>query len=583
MISLPSTSDAQPSGKRRRKRPPKPGQAWLAEQSAQGRKAAWPVVALSLLATALAAAQAYSVALLVANLLGTDGPDEPVLLPSLIFALSALARAGVAVLIEALSFRLGATARRRLRTAALDRLLSIGPGLLLRTHSVELAAVVVDRVEALDGFFARWLPAATFAVAGPVLLAAIIVCFDPLAAGVMLLAAALVPVAMAISGIGAGRAAAQQFTAMARLQIRFLDRMRGIATIVMHGRVEDEALALGQAAAELRQRTMRVLRVAFLSSAAIDLAAAFCLVLLAMRAGAHLADNSLAAPVSTIFVLLLVPEFFAPLRAFSAAYQDRFQAFDAAREMEALPPLPASASPAQPIRTVQTPGLTLVFDRVGLTWDAARGPVLQDVSFRVLPGETLVVAGPSGAGKSSLIEILLGFVRPTTGRVAINGADIADLVPAALSRLTAWIGQRPMLFAGSLRDNIRFARPEATDTEVDDAARAARVDGFAAQLPHGLDTMIGEGGFGLSGGQAQRVAIARAFLKNAPLLLLDEPTAHLDPATESEVLDSLRRLTLGRTTILVTHSTAAHEWNQGLGGRRIDLRDGRVVQSRGAA
>ena len=182
-----------------------------------------------------------------------------------------------------------------------------------------------------------------------------------------------------------------------------------------------------------------------------------------------------------------------------------------------------------------------------------------------------------------MIEILLGFVRPSEGRVTLNGADIADLVPAALSRLTAWIGQKPVLFAGSLRENIRFARPEATDDEVEEAARFARVDGFAATLPNGLDTEIGEGGYGLSGGQAQRVAIARAMLKNAPILLLDEPTAHLDPATESEVLDSLRRLTLGRTTILVTHSAAAHEWNQGIGGRRIDLRDGRVVQNRGAA
>ena len=158
-------------------------------------------------------------------------------------------------------------------------------------------------------------------------------------------------------------------------------------------------------------------------------------------------------------------------------------------------------------------------------------------------------------------------------------ADIADLVPQALSRLTAWIGQRPVLFAGSIRDNIRFARPEATDDEVAEAARNARVAEFAASLPDGLDTPVGEGGYGLSGGQAQRVAIARAFLKNAPLLLLDEPTAHLDPATEAEVLDSLRRLALGRTVLLASHSAAAH----GFGGRRLDIRDGRAVVARATA
>ncbi len=178
-----------------------------------------------------------------------------------------------------------------------------------------------------------------------------------------------------------------------------------------------------------------------------------------------------------------------------------------------------------------------------------------------------------------MIEILLGFVRPDRGRVTINGADISDLVPQALARLTAWIGQRPVLFAGSIRDNIRFARPEAADAEVEEAARNASITEFAAALPDGLDTMVGEGGYGLSGGQAQRVAIARAFLKNAPLLLLDEPTAHLDPATELEVLEALRRLTLGRTVILASHASAAH----GFAGRRLDIRDGRAVPARGAA
>ena len=388
---------------------------------------------------------------------------------------------------------------------------------------------------------------------------------------------------MAVFGIGAGRAASRQFTAMSRLQTRFLDRMRGIATIVMHGRVDNEAQSLLKAATELRHRTMRVIRVAFLSSASIDVAAAGTLVFLALRIFRHIADNSLADPVSSLFVLLLVPEFFQPLRNFSAAYQDQFQAHDAAKALEALPSMPVVETPEKPIRTVTAQGITVVFDHVGLTWDAARGPVLADVSFGVAPGETLIVAGPSGAGKSSLIEILLGFVRPSEGRVTLNGADISDLVPSALSKLTAWIGQRPVLFAGSLRENIRFARPEATDAEVDEAARFARVETFAAGLPQGLDTEIGEGGFGLSGGQAQRVAIARAMLKNAPILLLDEPTAHLDAATESEVLESLRRLTLGRTTILVTHSAAAHEWNQGIGGRRIDLKDGRLIGNRGAA
>ncbi len=570
-------SDTPPRKDRKRD---KPGQAWTATQSALGRKAALPLVAAGLLSIALAAGQAFCAALLLADIwAGSTGSAWP---PALGFALLALSRAAMNVATESLAFRVGAAARRRLRSDAMARLMAAGPQLLRQSHSVELSAVVVDRIEQLDGFFARWLPAATLAVAGPLLLCLLVLAIDPFAALILAGCAALVPFAMALSGIGAGRAAARQFTAMTRLQTRFLDRMRGISTIVMHGRIEDEAKSLGIAANDLRARTMRVLRVAFLSSAALDCAAAAALVALALRIAGQIAQGGLTHPVRALFVLLLVPEFFAPLRSFSAAYQDQFQARDAAKSLESLPPMPV-AGPPLPVRTVEASGLTVVFDRVGLTWDPTRGPVLSDVSFRVAPGETLVVAGPSGAGKSSLIEILLGFVRPTEGRVTFNGADIADLVPQALSRLTAWIGQRPVLFAGTLRDNIRFARPEASDDEVAEAARFARVDGFATDLPQGLDTPIGEGGFGLSGGQAQRVAIARAVLKNAPLLLLDEPTAHLDPVTEAEVLDSLRRLAVGRTVILVSHSAAAHAWNQSWGGRRIDLRAGRTVQTRGAA
>jgi ATP-binding cassette subfamily C protein CydD len=557
-------------------------QNWLRAHSASGRRAAGRLIALGVLNTLLAAAQAYCTAILLAGLLLDGRADTPLMWPAVGFAALAVARAASGMATEGLTFRVGAAIRRKLRTDALTRLLAAGPALLRERHSVALSAIVVDRIESLDGFFARWIPASVVAVVAPLLLILLVVLIDPFAALVFALCGALVPVAMALSGIGAGRAAARQFTAMARLQTRFLDRMRGISTIVLYGRVEDETKALGAAADELRQRTMRVLRVAFLSSGALDCAAATALVILAIRAGSHFAEGRLDSPVNTLFVLLLVPEFFAPLRSFSAAYQDRFQARDAALELEGLPPMPP-VTPPLTVRNVQAQGLTVVFDHVGLTWDETRGPVLQDVSFRVAPGETLVVAGPSGAGKSSLIEILLGFVRPTEGQVTFNGADIADLVPQALSRLTAWIGQRPVLFAGTLRENIRFARPEATDDEVNEAARFAKVDSFAADLPEGLDTRLGEAGFGLSGGQAQRIAIARAVLKNAPLLLLDEPTAHLDPATESEVLDSLRRLTLGRTVILVSHSAAAHAWNTAWGGRRIDLRNGRLVQTRGAA
>ncbi|NVN13429.1 ATP-binding cassette domain-containing protein, partial [Nguyenibacter vanlangensis] len=233
----------------------------------------------------------------------------------------------------------------------------------------------------------------------------------------------------------------------------------------------------------------------------------------------------------------------------------------AAAQTAGRPDMPA------PIPQRTAGGVELCFCDVTFAWDPARGAVLRNLSFEVRPGETLILVGPSGSGKSTIIEMILGFIAPDQGRVLIGGADIAGLPPAALSGLISWIGQRPVLFAGTLRENILFARPDATEDAVMDAVRAAAIDRFMPGLPDGLDTRIGEGGFGLSGGQAQRVAIARAYLKNAPLLLLDEPTAHLDPATEADIFASLRALAQGRTVILSTHSAAA----RALPGACLDL------------
>jgi len=551
--------------------------AWTREQTQLGARAARPVILYGLLGTLLAVGQAWCMAEVLATALAGHGLAAT---PLAGFAAIALARAELGYFSELAATDAGAAARRRLRSDALTRLLHAGPSLLRSHHSGDLAAIVVDRIEALDGLFSRWVPAAKLAIAGPALVAVAALWADPLAALVLVLCGLLVPVAMAAAGIGAAAASRGQFLALTRLQARFLDRVRGIATIVLAGRAEDEAKSLAAAAADLGSRTMRVLRVAFLSSAALDLATVAALALLAVHYGVALRAGTLTQPALALFALLLVPEFFAPLRAFAAAYQDRLHATGAADALIALPPAqPPAPTPPHEIRTIAASGVTVAFEDVHLTWDPTRGPALDGLSFRVPAGETLILAGPSGAGKSTVIELLLGFVHPDSGRITINGVDLVDLVPQALNRLIAWIGQRPVLFAGSIRDNILFAKPDATAEELAAAVRAARVNEFADALPDRLDTRVGDGGHGLSGGQAQRVAIARAFLKNAPLLLLDEPTAYLDPATETDVLDGLRRLAIGRTVVMAAHSTAA----LALRGQRLDMRDGRAVPARGVA
>jgi ATP-binding cassette subfamily C protein CydD len=390
---------------------------------------------------------------------------------------------------------------------------------------------------------------------------------------ILLVAGLLVPVAMALTGIGAAQASRRQFEALGRLSGRFLDRMRGLPTLVLFRRQEAEAEALSTAAAELRARTMKVLRVAFLSTAALDLLAAAAIAVLAIRHGAILGAGH-PDPVGAIFCLLLVPAFFAPLRSFSQAYHEKLSARGAAGELAPL--LAEPAGPPGLVLEEMPPKVVVTFQDVRLSYDPARPPALDGLSFRVLPGETLVLTGASGAGKSSVLRLLMGFRKPDAGRIALNGQDATLLAPAELRRLSSYVGQRAHLFRGTLRENIRLARPGATDAEVEVAAEAAQVMAFARGLSQGLDTLVGEGGFGLSGGQAQRVAVARAFLRDAPLVLLDEPTAHLDPGTEADVLESLRRLCAGRTAIVATHSRAA----QRILGRVLEIEAGRAAGAR---
>ena len=522
-----------------------------------------------LAATLCGVAGAWFVARLLSSLLGWPGAGWPELAAA---AALALAGAASAYAQERAQFSAGEAARARLRGAALARLFELGPS---DPRGVgERATLVVDRVEALDGYFARWLPAAALAALGPAAVLCAALATDLAAFTVLLGAGLLYPLAMALSGIGAAQASRAQFDSLQRLSGRFLDRLRGLNTLVLFNRQEAEAEALGAAADELRARTLRVLRLAFLSTSALELLAALSIGLIAWHHAARLGASG-GDPTAAIFALLLVPAFFAPLRAFSAAYHERLSAEGAAAALASLL-LPASAAAAEPgLSLEEVPRRVVVaFSDVRLVPDPARPPALDGLTFRVNAGETLVLAGPSGAGKTSVLRILMGFAKPDGGRVAINGRDATALRPSELRRLSAYVGQRPHLFRATLRENIRLARPDAADAAVEEAARAARVADFARSLPQGLDTMLGEGGWGLSGGQAQRVALARAFLRDAPLVLLDEPTAHLDPGTESEVVESLRRLCLGRTAIIATHSAALARagW-----GRVLPLEDGRAA------
>ncbi|PWC27493.1 thiol reductant ABC exporter subunit CydD [Teichococcus aestuarii] len=542
--------------------------ALLSATARAGRARLARPILLGLASIACGIAQAWLIATVLAALLGHGDGGWAELAGAASLALLAT---GLTVAQERAQADAGASARAGLRRRAFARLLRAGPA--DERPVGERAALVVDRIEALDGYFSRWLPAAALAAAGPLLIAVAVATEDPLSGVILFAAGAMVPVGMALTGIGAALASRQQFDALQALSGRFLDRMRGLPQLVLFRRQEAEAQSLGAAADELRRRTMRVLRVAFLSGLVLEVIFAAVLGCLAWRHG-NLLVGGHPDPQAALFCLLMVPGFFAPLRAFSAAYHERMSANGAAA---ALAPLLDGPDEEDGLQLAEIPpSVVVTFEHVGLTYDPARGPALTDLSFRVLPGEALVLAGPSGSGKSSVLRLLMGFRAPDGGRIALNGRDATTLRPAELRRLSAYVGQKAHLFRASIRENILLARPEATPAEVEAAARAAHVTEFATALPEGLDTLVGEGGYGLSGGQAQRVAIARAFLRNTPLVLLDEPTAHLDPGTEAQVLDSLRRLCAGRTAIIATHSPAL----RARFSRALELEQGRAILSR---
>ncbi|RVT98984.1 thiol reductant ABC exporter subunit CydD [Rhodovarius crocodyli] len=532
---------------------------------------AWLPVVLGLAVAGAGIAQAWLLASLVAGLLGLGTGGWPELIGAAALALLAAALVSAQEIAQGAA---GRAARAGLRARVFAALLAAGPA--DGRAAGEKASLAVEQVEALDGYFSRWLPAALLALMVPAGIIVAVWVFDWVSGLVLLVMGMLVPVFMAVAGIGAARASRRQFDALARLSGRFTDRIRGLSTLVQFNRAEDEAVALGAAAEELRTRTMRVLRVAFLSSGGLELLAAGTLAYLAWRHGSLLGHNHPDA-VTALWCILVVPAFFQPLRNFSAAYHEAQSARGAAA---ALAPLLADAAPQGLALEKVPPLVALSCADVKLNYAAGRPPALDGLSFSLPAGETLLLAGASGSGKSSLLALLLGFRRPDAGRIAINGQDITRLRPAELRRMVAHVGQRPHIFAGTIAENIAFARPEAGRAAIEAAAEAAQVLAFTDHLPLGLDTPVGEGGHGLSGGQAQRVGLARAFLREAPLVLLDEPTASLDPGTEGIVLEAIRKLCMGRTAIVATHSAAAL---RGLPGRVLVLENGRASGRRAAA
>lgn len=480
-----------------------------------------------------------------------DG-EPPVTLLPLLGALLAtlLLRAGLGWASRRLADRAVERIRIDLRARIARGLVARGPVWVRSQQSGALAERMGAHVDALEGYFGGFVPLRAEVVGIPlaILLAAFVV--DRTVGLVLLLTMPLVPVFMMLVGWGAQAASQRQLQALTRMGGHFADRLRGLGLIRLYGRGASELAGIRAAAEELRVRSLRVLRIAFLSSAVLEFFASLSVAMIALYLGlTYLGMLDLrAAPLTLgmgVFCLLLAPEFYAPLRRLATHYHDRAAALAAMDEIALV--LDVDAPELSTGDGARASATSLVSAQgVALRHPAAARDVLHDITLQLQRGQHVALVGASGEGKSTLLEALAGWLPVHAG----------GLQRAPGLRI-GYAPQRPFLFAGSLRDNLRMARPDASEAELEQAAEAAQVMRFATRLPDGLDTVIGERGFGLSGGEARRVALARVFLRDPDLLLLDEPTAFLDPDTEAAVLQAIRTFARGRCVLMATHSPAA--------------------------
>lgn len=511
---------------------------------------------------ALLIGQAAAIAWLIQEVLVVHRPladTTPVLL-GLLLVLALRALLGSAT--QAAAGDVADAARLTLRERVYRRLMGLGPLWLRQQRSGELGELMLAHADSVESYYAGYQPVRIEVVVVPLLILLAVAWVDWVVALILLFTAPLVPFFMMLVGWGAEAAGRAQLGELARMSGHFADRIKGLGLLRLYGRGEAELDGVAAAAEGVRERTMKVLRIAFLSSTVLEFFASVSVAMVALYLGlSYLGLMSLDAAVPTLgagmFCLLLAPEFYAPLRRLAAHYHDRANALAAAAEVERLlGELPAQVDPAEAAAApVRAPELleqhappVLVRDLV-LRPLGASHDVVQQLSFQIEAGQRLALVGPSGSGKSTLLEALAGWLPAQSGSIVLRpGLEVG------------YAGQRPYLFHGSIADNLRLADPGVSDARLLAVAEAAQVMRFAAHLPEGLDTVIGERGFGLSGGEARRIGLARLLLRDPQLLLLDEPTAFLDPDTEAALLQTLAAFARDRAVVIATHSETAMRW-----------------------
>jgi len=507
-----------------------------------------------------------------------------------LFAAIALVRAGVAWAADAVAQIMSYRARGRLRSRLVERLFALGPTYTRGKRSGDLVNTLTDGIESLDAYVAGYLPQMSIAVTIPLVILIVVFPIDPLSGVVLLLTAPVIPVFMTLIGRLSERMTQQRWNTLSWMSAHFLDVLQGLTTLKLFGRDQAQVEKVRAISNRFRIATMRVLRVAFLSSLVMELTATLSTAVVAVEIGVRLLYGNIAFE-QALFVLMLAPEFYLPLRTLGARHHAAMAARAATGSITAILDAPLTATSIARDSRPAAAWQTLAFEGVSFSYDD-RGDdsgddsdsdgddegddrvALVDCSFALRRGERVALVGPSGAGKSTLAHLLLRFIEPTTGAITLDGLPLTTINPDAWREQIAWVPQLPYLFNSTVAENIRLACPEATIEAVIAAAQAAQAHEFIRALPQGYDTILGERGMRLSGGQAQRIALARAFLRDAPILILDEATSHLDPECEASVQAALERFAAGRTVVTITHHLAALNTLD----RVLVLRQGRIIE-----
>ena len=452
---------------------------------------------------------------------------------------------------ERAAFRTSARAKSQLRAALVERVATLGPNGIERGRTGSLAIVATRGVDALDAYFSRYLPQVFLSVIVPLTVLVVVAGADWISAVIIAVTVPLIPIFMALIGTATRERTDRQLRTLQRLAGHFLDVVAGLPTLKVFGRAKAQAEAIREITDRYRRTTMANLRLAFLSSLVLELLATVSVALVAVAVGLRLLGGHLSFRTA-LFVLVLAPEAYLPLRLLGANFHASAEGMKVAEQVFEVLERPV---PARGTRTdVPDPATAPLSVRdLSVSYAGRRRPALARLSLEVAPGEVLAVTGPSGCGKSTLLAVLLGMQAPDGGEVRIGEVALGDLDVDAWRARIAWVPQRPHLFSASVADNVRLGRPEASDDEVWRALADAGLDAVVRALPEGLATRLGERGAGLSAGERQRVALARAFLRDSPLLLLDEPTAGLDTATEEGILRTIRTMVQSRTVVLVAH------------------------------